>query len=302
MIEVDSNKRDFKSQIPNYIERIEGYINEVLPPTTNAPSKLHEAMRYATLSSGKRIRPLLMYASGQCLKVPLRKLDAPAAAIELIHAFSLVHDDLPAMDDDRLRRGNPTLHIKFGEAIAILAADALQPLAFETISKDKNLNSTETRALINLIAKSCGSLGMTGGQALDLGFEGKKIDKQTLTKMYHMKTGALITASITAAICLVNNIDNKKTIAITKFSEEIGLAFQIRDDILDLEGETHILGKEVGSDKAKLKATWPALFGIEESIKNCKLLCDSAIKNLSIFGNEADGLRMLGNIIIGRNS
>ena len=301
MTQIHPEVKDFKARIPDYVRRIETYMAQVLPPASKPPEELHEAMRYATLSSGKRIRPLLVYASGECLGIDTIKLDAPAAAIEFIHAFSLVHDDLPAMDNDDLRRGQPTVHIKYGEAIAILAADALQPLAFQLISGEQHLNNQEVRSLTSLISKACGSLGMTGGQAMDLKSEGRNLLVEEITEMYRLKTGALISASIMAAGCIVDRIDSTHLSAINGFSLDIGLAFQIRDDILDVDGNTSTIGKPAGSDQDKDKATWPALFGMDESINICQRLSESAHEKLNIFGKEADPLRMLAKLIVGRN-
>ena len=301
MIQIHTEVEDFKARIPDYVRRIETYMAQLLPPVSKPPEELHEAMRYATLSSGKRIRPLLVYASGECLGVDPIKLDAPAAAIEFIHAFSLVHDDLPAMDNDDLRRGQPTVHIKYGEAIAILAADALQPLAFQLISAEEHLNNQEVRSLTSLISKACGSLGMTGGQAMDLESEGRNLLVEEITEMYRLKTGALISASIMAAGCIAGRIDSNHLSAIKGFSLDIGLAFQIRDDILDVDGNTCTIGKPAGSDQAKNKATWPALFGMDESINICRTLFETAHAKLNIFGKEADPLRMLAKLIVGRN-
>ena len=301
MIRIDPEAEDFKKRMPDYVQRVESYMAQVLPSVTNPPEELHEAMRYAVLSGGKRIRPLLVYASGECLGIDPNKLDAPAAAIELIHAFSLVHDDLPAMDNDDLRRGQPTVHIKYGEAIAILAADALQPLAFHIITAEQYLDDRQVRSLVPLLSQACGSLGMTGGQAMDLKSEGRELPIEELTEIYRLKTGALISASVMAAGYISNKLDAHHFEAINAFSRDIGLAFQIRDDILDVEGKTHVIGKPAGSDQARAKPTWPALFGMAESIRRCQVLIESANKNLTIFGAEADPLRMLAELIIGRN-
>ena len=290
----------FAARIDAYIQRVDRCIDRVLPPAESAPERLHEAMRYAALSGGKRIRPLLVYAAGECLGVDAAKLDIPAIAIELIHAFSLVHDDLPAMDDDDLRRGQPTVHRQFDEATAILAADALQPLAFQVIAASENLLDAEARALVNLISDACGSLGMTGGQAIDLASEGCALSVDELARMHGLKTGALIRASVMSACHLAGQLDEDKWRAIDCFSRDIGLAFQIRDDILDVQGETEVIGKPAGSDQALDKATWPALFGLDESIRRCDELLESAMQQLGIFGSNADPLRMLGNFIVGR--
>jgi len=257
-------------------------------------------MRYAVLSGGKRVRPLLVYASGECLGVSADKLDAPAAAIELIHAFSLVHDDLPAMDDDDLRRGMPTVHRKFGEATAILAADALQPLAFSVLSSTENLSDRECVSVVRIIAHACGSLGMTGGQSIDLASEGRMISVAELEEMHRLKTGALIVASVMSACYLSNEHDEKRDAALHRFAAAIGLAFQIRDDILDVEGHTEVIGKRAGADQRKKKATWPAVFGLEESRRRCDELLDAGLRELDHFDANAEPLRWLARFIVDR--
>lgn len=300
MIESSPESADFVSRMPVYVRRIEACMDRALPPAGSTPVRLHEAMRYATLTGGKRIRPLLVYAAGECLGVASAKLDVPATAIEFIHAFSLVHDDLPAMDDDDLRRGQPTVHRRFDEATAILAADALQPLAFQVIATAHVISDTQARQLIALISGACGSLGMTGGQAIDLASEGRDISANTLAQMHSLKTGALIGASVMSACCLAGDLDETGRAAMKRFSGDIGLAFQIRDDILDVLGETAVIGKPAGSDQARGKATWPAIFGMEASIRRCTDLLDSATGHLDIFGATADPLRSLAELIVER--
>ena len=201
-IQKQATEQSFLERMPDYTERVSACLDQALPSADVAPQRLHEAMRYAVLSGGKRIRPLLVYAAGECLGVTGEKLDAPATAIELIHAFSLVHDDLPAMDDDDLRRGQPTVHRKFDEATAILAADALQPLAFQVIANSSALDDREVRRVTAIIAAACGSIGMTGGQSIDLSSEGKSLSVEEITEMHSLKTGALIRASIMSAASL----------------------------------------------------------------------------------------------------
>jgi farnesyl diphosphate synthase len=290
----------FLDRMTALTNRVERCLDSALPLPGQPPGRLHEAMRYAALSGGKRVRPLLVYASGECLKVGLAKLDVPATAIELIHAFSLVHDDLPAMDNDDLRRGQPTVHRKFDEATAILAADALQPLAFEVIAGADALSDREVRQLASLIANACGSVGMTGGQAIDLASEGRELSVEELAEMHGLKTGALIHACVMTACCLAEDLPMNHYRAMDLFARDIGLAFQIRDDILDVEGETAVIGKPAGSDKAQNKATWPALFGIEESRHRCEKLLESALRHLDVFGNDALPLSMLARYIVER--
>ena len=300
MTQTDPEADDFAAIMPAYVRRVETYMDLALPDQNRTPARLHEAMRYATLTGGKRIRPLLVYATGECLGVSPDALDVPAAAIELIHAFSLVNDDLQAMDDDDLRRGQPTVHKQFDEATAILAADALQPLAFQVIADSPRLSPAQVSGLVSLISSACGSLGMTGGQAIDLASEGRQLSAQELAEMHGLKTGALISASVMAACILAGNLGDKAFAAMAQFSDDIGLAFQIRDDLLDVEGDTDVIGKPAGSDEAQNKATWPALFGIDESRKRCGELLSSAIRALDTFGDNAEPLRFLASYIVER--
>jgi len=283
------------------MERISGCLESALPAADVQPERLHQAMRYAVLNGGKRIRPLLVYASGECLGVSPDKLDAAATAIELIHAFSLVHDDLPAMDDDDLRRGMPTVHKKYDEATAILAADALQPVAFEVLAESQSVSDAQQVLLVRRIAAACGSLGMTGGQSIDLAAEGGHLRKDELENMYSMKTGALIHASVMSACDLCDSLSPKQHAAMDIFGRAIGPAFQIRDDILDVEGETHIIGKTAGSDERLQKATWPALYGIEAARKRCDELLNKGQRSLDIFGQDADSLHWLADYIVKRS-
>ena len=284
------------------MERISGCLESALPAADVQPERLHQAMRYAVLNGGKRIRPLLVYASGECLGVSPDKLDAAATAIELIHAFSLVHDDLPAMDDDDLRRGLPTVHRKFDEATAILAADALQPVAFEVLAESRSISAEQSVLLVRRIAAACGSLGMTGGQSIDLAAEGEHLSENELENMYSMKTGALIHASVMSACDLCASLSPQQREAMDTFGRTIGPAFQIRDDILDVEGETDIIGKTAGSDERLQKATWPALYGIEAARKRCDELLNEGQGSLDIFGQDADSLHWLADYIVKRNS
>ena len=290
----------FPAKTGAYTERVVACLDAALPPSDETPRRLHEAMRYAVLSGGKHIRPLLVYATGECLGVEPGKLDAPAAAIELIHAFSLVHDDLPAMDDDDLRRGQPTVHRKFDEATAILAADALQPLAFQVIASSPALLDSEKSAIICTVAEACGSLGMTGGQSIDLASEGQVLAADALAEMYYLKTGALIRACIMSATCLAAGLSAADSKALDRFSRDIGLAFQIRDDILDVSGKTEVIGKRVGADEKMSKATWPSLFGLEESRRRCNTLLNTGIAHLEVFGADADPLKALATYIVAR--
>lgn len=292
----------FENRIARYRERVAATLDAALPPATEPPRRLHDAMRYAVFNGGKRIRPLLCYASGECLGVPEDLLDAPATALELIHAFSLVHDDLPAMDDDDLRRGKPTLHRQYDEATAILAADALQPLAFSVLADQASV-SPEVRAnLVKLVADACGSRGMTGGQSLDLAAEGRALEATEVEHMYALKTGALIHAAVVAPALMAEALPAERAAAIDAFGRTIGLAFQIKDDLLDIEGDTDVIGKPAGSDERLDKATYPGLLGIEEAHRRCDELLRSALEQLDDFEAAATPLRWLARFIVERGA
>lgn len=283
-----------------YTARVDTGLDAALPLATACPERLHDAMRYAVFNGGKRVRPLLVYATGESLNVSPELLDAPAVAIELIHAFSLVHDDLPAMDDDNFRRGKPTVHKQYDEATAILAADALQPLAFSVLADIKGAPSGVAIELVRLISRACGSIGMTGGQSIDLAAEGRALTASELEHMYSLKTGALIQAAILSASLLSEGICADDIMALDHFGHDIGIAFQIKDDILDVVGETKIIGKPAGSDESLNKATYPALFGIDASQARCDELLASALDELSRFGSAGAPLALLARFIVER--
>jgi farnesyl diphosphate synthase len=292
----------FENRIAHYNERVAQKLDAALPPVTEAPQILHEAMRYAVFNGGKRVRPLLVYAAGECLQIKENVLDSPAAAIELLHAFSLVHDDLPAMDDDDLRRGKPTLHRKYDEATAILAADAMQPLAFSVLADTPDTTAGSRVRLVRLVADACGSLGMTGGQSLDLAAEGRSLSADAIEHMYAMKTGALIHAAVLSAALLAESIPQPEMSAIDAFGRTIGIAFQIKDDILDVEGDTDVIGKQAGADERLRKATYPGLLGIEQARQRCEELLRSALQRLDDFGDRAASLRWLARFIVERGN
>jgi farnesyl diphosphate synthase len=277
-------------------------LDEVLPAATVEPKRLHDAMRYAVFNGGKRVRPLLVYAAGECLGLQQEILDAPAAAIELIHAFSLVHDDLPAMDDDDIRRGKPTVHRQFDEATAILAADALQPLAFRVLAEVRDVPAGSSAHLVRIVADAAGSVGMTGGQSMDLAAEGQSLTADEIEHMYSLKTGALIHAAVICAAALTEDLAEDRASAIDAFGRTIGVAFQIKDDILDVEGETEVIGKRSGADQRLGKATYPGLVGIEEARARCDSLLRSALEQLDDFGADADSLRWLARFIVERGN
>ncbi|MDJ0907274.1 MAG: polyprenyl synthetase family protein [Woeseiaceae bacterium] len=292
----------FESRIAHYTNRVENMLDSVLPAADVEPKRLHDAMRYAVFNGGKRVRPLLVYAAGECLGLREDTLDAPAAAIELIHAFSLVHDDLPAMDDDDIRRGKPTVHRQFDEATAILAADALQPLAFRVLADVRDAAAGCSAHLVRIVADAAGSIGMTGGQSMDLAAEGQSLTADEIEYMYSLKTGALIHAAVICAAALAEDLPDDRASAIDAFGRTIGVAFQIKDDILDVEGETEVIGKRSGADQRLGKATYPGLVGIEEARARCDSLLRSALEQLDDFGDDADSLRWLARFIVERGN
>jgi geranylgeranyl pyrophosphate synthase len=292
---------DFEQLTKPWTDRIEQKLESVLPAADTQPARLHEAMRYSVLGGGKRIRPVLVYATGAALGTPLERLDGPAAAIELMHAFSLVHDDLPAMDDDALRRGRPTAHLAYDEATAILAADAMQPLAFAILATDQTMACpAEARLkLIDLLADACGSTGMTGGQAIDLGAEGKQLTAAELENMYNLKTGRLLRASVLAAV-YSTQLNHPHFDALKTFIDAVGLAFQIKDDLLDIEGDTATIGKQQGADIERDKATWPAIFGLETARAQTQTLLNEALAAIEVLGDQAEPLRQVARYIVNR--
>ena len=260
-------------------------------------------MRYSVLGGGKRIRPLLVYATGEMLEIIPDKLDGPAVAIELVHCYSLVHDDLPAMDDDDLRRGAPTTHKAYDEATAILVGDALQMLAFHVLTNDLNMidDAAARLKIVQALALAGGSEGMTGGQAIDLASEGSKLTEEQLEKLHLYKTGYLIRASILMACASSLTLSGERAQRLDRFGQCIGLAFQIRDDLLDVEGTTETIGKTRGSDEAHNKATYPLLFGIDEAKHRANELYSEAMECLAPFGDAAEPLRILTDLIVNRD-
>lgn len=284
-------------------ERIDAVLDRALPLAGSEPGILVRAMRHAALGGGKRVRPLLVYAAGTALGAPLEALDAPACAVELVHAYSLVHDDLPAMDDDVLRRGQPTCHVLFGEAIAILAGDALHALAFELLSG--NLAPRVAPAvrieMARVLAHTCGIHGMAGGQVIDLASTGARLTPAELERMHAAKTGALIRASVRMGALAAGCSDAELFTALDRYGRAIGLAFQVRDDILDVEGETRTLGKTAGKDSAAAKPTYPSTIGLAASRRRLDDLIANAQQALAMLGERAALLRALAHYIVERH-
>ena len=282
--------------------RVEKALEYRLPSEQLLPQKLHQAMRYSVLNGGKRMRPMLTYCTGNALGISLDALDGPACAVEFIHVYSLIHDDLPAMDDDDLRRGKPTCHVAYDEATAILAGDGLQALAFEVLAKDPSITATAEGRLkmIIALARASGSQGMVGGQAIDLQSVGTRLNLPELENMHIHKTGALIRASVNLATLVKPNVDAEVATRLDHYAKCIGLSFQVKDDILDEESDTVTLGKTQGKDKDNDKPTYPALLGLAGAKQKAQELHEKAIESLSGFGKEADLLRDLSLYIIQR--
>lgn len=261
-------------------------------------------MHYAVMGGGKRLRPILVYATGSAFGAPLARLDAAAVAVEIIHAYSLVHDDLPAMDDDAMRRGRPTCHVEFGEAMAILAGDALQALAFEVLTNGETpgIDSKTRLEMLRVLANACGSQGMAGGQAFDLSAVGQHLTAAELERMHVHKTGALIRASVRLGALAAGCADPAALDALERYGHCIGLAFQIRDDILDIEGHADQIGKTVGKDAAQSKPTYPAILGLQASKAMLDELTEEALKAIAPLGESAANLQDLAQFIAERES
>jgi farnesyl diphosphate synthase len=286
--------------MPTDNEHIERVLDGALPPESLAPQRLHRAMRYATLDGGKRLRARLVYATGRLFGLSMTQLDSAAAAVEMIHAYSLIHDDLPAMDDDDLRRGKPTVHIAFDEATAILAGDALQALAYETLVRAEWPDAAKLAALQELISAS-GSRGMCGGQQLDMDAGGKTLTLADLQNVHALKTGMLIKAAIRLP-AIVADADSDARAALDAFADDLGLAFQIQDDILDVEASTEQLGKSVGKDAAQAKATYPALLRLDGAKALLSELAERMPQHLSEFGDRAEALSTLAAFAVARRN
>ncbi|HEY5623056.1 MAG TPA: farnesyl diphosphate synthase [Gammaproteobacteria bacterium] len=293
----------FEARLDHYRSRVDSKLDEILSASGGAAPRLTAAMAYSVLGGGKRIRPLLAYASAEVFEVDERLVDPIAAAVELVHAYSLVHDDLPSMDNDDLRRGRATTHRKFDEATAILAGDALQALAFEVLTMDAGLSSDPKSQILVVaqLATSIGPSGMAGGQALDIAAEGTQIDEQALENIHRRKTGELIRSSILMPSLLATTSEEARH-ELDEYGANIGLAFQIRDDLLEIEQDTETLGKSAASDAANAKATYPAVLGVAEAEARADELYARAMRNLDNLGPRSDGLRWLSDYIIRRSN
>lgn len=275
-------------------------LSKNLPSETTLPEKLHEAMRYATLGGGKRIRPLLVLAAGALFDAASEDLFYAASAVEMIHVYSLVHDDMPCMDDDILRRGKPTVHVQYDEATALLVGDALQAQAFHVLTKSC-APSENVLAMTQLLATSAGSFGMCGGQSIDLGSVGIRLSLDELEKMHQLKTGALLRASVFLGALSGKILSTEETAALNAYAKAIGLAFQVVDDILDVTADSATLGKTAGKDEAENKPTYVSILGLEKSRELANTLYTSAIDALQPFGDKAYYLHQIANTIVNRN-
>lgn len=293
---------DFKDTLSLYQQRVAVALDQWLPAEDEQPERLNQAMRYSMNAGGKRIRPVLCYATGVALGVNADRLDGPAAALELIHTYSLIHDDLPAMDDDDLRRGFPTCHKQYDEATAILAGDGMLTQAFSVLSEDYSMQqSAETRLkMIQVLAQASGVQGMVGGQAIDIAAEGRQLTLDELKNMHAHKTGALIRAAVQLGALSAPQLDADQYEKLTRYAECIGLAFQIRDDILDVISDTETLGKQQGADAALNKPTYTALLGLEGAQAAAKEVHQEALGCLDSFGKQAQLLRDIANYIVER--
>ena len=293
----------FGAQLDAWRERMERALARRLPPANEVPVRLHEAMRYSVLGGGKRVRPALVFATAQTLGLSEDEVEAAACAIELIHVYSLVHDDLPAMDDDDLRRGRPTCHKAYDEATAILVGDALQPLAFQLLVRDAALPAAPAirLRLVDLLSEASGTHGMAGGQAIDLEVQGRKLDIAQVEDMHARKTGAIIRASVLMAAECAPQLATHLYAALNRFATAIGLAFQIQDDLLDVIGDVSTLGKATGADREHAKPTHPAVIGIAASQERVHLLHNEALDALVPFGERAAPLRSLAHWLLSRH-
>jgi geranylgeranyl pyrophosphate synthase len=292
----------FAERLDHYRRRVDRKLTDVLDADAAVPERLLAAMRYSVLGGGKRVRPLLVYASGELVGAAEEELDSVAAAVELIHAYSLVHDDLPAMDDDDLRRGRPTTHRQFDEATAILAGDALQALAFEVLAADAELTA-RPQALVKIIAwlaRAAGPAGMVGGQQLDMDAEGQRVDERGLERIHRGKTGALIRASIMMP-SEIGDLRQDQRANLDVFASDIGLVFQIRDDLLEVEQDTATLGKNAGSDSGNDKSTYPSVLGVDGARRRANETHERAVGALRTLGDRSDGLLWLSEFILNRS-
>lgn len=292
------------STVTTFLEQCRASVDVTLENQLTASNpgsaRLLEAMKYSVLGGGKRVRPALCMAASMAVGQSGNSAVLPACAIELIHAYSLIHDDLPAMDDDELRRGRPTTHIAFDEATAILAGDALQTLAFEWLAEAPLLDDRTRLAMVRELARGSGHQGMVGGQAIDLESVGKRPSIEHLESMHRHKTGALIVAAVRIGALTAPDPQPEQLDALTEYARTLGLAFQVQDDLLDIEGDTTVIGKPQGSDLARGKPTYPSLMGVDQARHYLDELLETALSSLQNFGDEADTLRGIADYVVAR--
>lgn len=281
---------------------MEDALASFLPAETAPPMRLHEAMRYAVLDGGKRVRPLLTFAAGELFYADAAMLARAAAAVEMIHAYSLVHDDMPCMDDDALRRGKPTVHVKYDDATALLVGDALQSQAFLVLSDGEGVDAARRLAMVSLLAQASGSVGMCGGQAIDLGSVGLSLSLGELEQMHQLKTGALLRAAVLLGALCGKSLTDDEVSALDAYSRVVGLAFQVVDDVLDATADSATLGKTAGKDAADNKPTYVSILGLEESRALAEKLRQDAHRALLPFGENARRLRELADLIVQRKA
>jgi farnesyl diphosphate synthase len=293
---------NFEEWMRTMLERVEQALERYLPPTSTAPARLHDAMRYAVLGGGKRVRPLLCHAAGELTGARAESLEAAAAALEMVHVYSLVHDDMPCMDDDDLRRGKPTVHVKYDEAMALLVGDALQSQAFVALTEGAALAPAQQAALTRELALAIGSIGMAGGQAIDLASVGQKLTREQLETMHRMKTGALLRASVRMGALAGETPDANTLRALDAYAAAVGLAFQVVDDILDATSDSATLGKTAGKDAKDGKPTYVSIIGLDASRALAAQLRSDAHAALAPFGTRAQRLAELSDLVVNRVS
>jgi farnesyl diphosphate synthase len=298
-----TTRQAFEDWMKTTQSSMENTLASFLPSEAKIPARLHEAMRYAVLDGGKRVRPLLVFAAGDLFGANADMLARAAAAVEMIHAYSLVHDDMPCMDDDALRRGKPTVHVKYDEATALLVGDALQAQAFLVLSEGEGVgDSARQLAMIRLLARASGSVGMCGGQAIDLASVGVNLSLDELEQMHRLKTGALLRASVLLGAFAGKNLSKDETAALDAYASAIGLAFQVVDDVLDATADSATLGKTAGKDAADNKPTYVSILGLEQSRKLAEKLRNDAHRALMPFGDKAQRLREIADLIVQRKA
>ena len=293
---------DFPAWSRDVAGRMEAALSNLLPQPRVAPSRLHDAMRYSTLNGGKRVRAMLVFAAGEVSGADPERLQVAAAAVEMMHAYSLIHDDLPCMDDDVLRRGKPTCHVEFDEATALLAGDALQSLAFQLLCEYRLADDPQAQLrMLQLFAVASGSRGMAGGQAIDLEAVGRALTLPELEFMHILKTGALIRASVLFGAHCGAKLEQEQLDHLDRYGKYVGLAFQVVDDVLDEEGDSSTLGKTAGKDRDAAKPTYTSLMGVADARKFANELLADALESISTFGEKAARLRQLAEFIVHRN-